>query len=474
VIIDSLFQKYDTTTTFVIDSALLRSKNLVIHHYVEGTVTPPLFPQTGSKRFKIEKGSDRAIVTESFRLLTGGDNSPFYILPHEGIPDSLRAAVHTLLSFVEERDSIPLILLDVNNRQKSFWLTTGKEDLYRYWVKNYKNDSITIWLGNPSRNEMQLILEEDVNVNRMSRYRIDDIPIITAEPNRELAKTEPLKEIPDYWDYDFSSSFSLSQIFLSYWSKGGESSLTSMMDIFGQAKYNNAAAKSEWTSNGRLKYGFIIAEEYGLRTNNDQLELNSQYNRIIREKVDFSAVFYMKNQIARGYKYPNDSVVVSKFLNPASITVGLGLEYKPFKKTSLNLSPLSYKNTFVLDTAHIDQTAHGIAANKRALQELGTQLVIKNEVNILDGLKISNSMRLFSSYLNKPQNVDVDWEVNLDRKINWYFTVRLNLHMVYDHDIKFPVLDENNQPIKLPDGSTKKSPHMQFKEFLGLALLFRF
>jgi len=135
---------------------------------------------------------------------------------------------------------------------------------------------------------------------------------------------------------------------------------------------------------------------------------------------------------------------------------------------------LSYKNTFVLDTAKIDQIRHGIEADKKLKQEMGGQLVVKNSVSILDGLDISNTVRLFTNYLNNPQNVDVDWEISMERKINWYFTVLLNLHFIYDDDIRFPVLDENEQPVLLPDGSPKKSPKLQFKEFLGITLSFKF
>ena len=171
-----------------------------------------------------------------------------------------------------------------------------------------------------------------------------------------------------------------------------------MLDIKGAAKHTNKAEKTEWTNNFRLKYGSTITEEYGLRTNTDMFNLNSQFNKVIKEKIDFSALFYMKNQIARGYNYPNDSVVVSKFLNPGTFTIGAGLEYKPFKKTTLNFSVLSYKNTFVLDTASIDDhTRHGIEKDKRARQEMGGQLLVKNSISILDGLDISNTLRLFTN-----------------------------------------------------------------------------
>ena len=50
----------------------------------------------------------------------------------------------------------------------------------------------------------------------------------------------------------------------------------------------------------------------------------------------------------------------------------------------------------------------------------------------------------------------------------------MNLHLIYDDDIRFVVMDSNDQPVILPDGSEKKVPKAQFKEFMGLSLLFNF
>jgi hypothetical protein len=46
--------------------------------------------------------------------------------------------------------------------------------------------------------------------------------------------------------------------------------------------------------------------------------------------------------------------------------------------------------------------------------------------------------------------------------------------MIYDDDVRFPVLDEDGQPELLPDGSVHKVPRLQFKQFLGLSFLFNF
>jgi hypothetical protein len=70
--------------------------------------------------------------------------------------------------------------------------------------------------------------------------------------------------------------------------------------------------------------------------------------------------------------------------------------------------------------------------------------------------------------------VDVDWELILDQKINWFFTIRLNLHLIYDDDVRFPVFDSEGEPIQNPDGSDYTVAKTQFREFIGLSLQFKF
>lgn len=470
---DEIWRKEEVTMERIIDTAYLESLNIKLYQVRNKRVEPPLVPPKVKKTWHFLPDGSKIIISEPVKVLLANPESPFNIVYNEEMPDSLRAAVQTLLSYTAGRDSILLYFSSIEGQKTPFWLTLGDNELYRYWVKNTKNDSVTIWMGNSSKRDITLILEEDINIDRIRKEAVDDVPFTMAEPEISLANVVPLEEIPVYWNYDFSSSFALSQNYLSNWSKGGENSFSSILELNGAARYTNKDAKKHWTNTGRLKYGSIITEEHGLRKNTDLIELNSQYNKVLRKKIDFSAIFYMKNQIAKGYNYPNDSVVVSKFLNPGTFTIGLGAEYKPFKKTFINFSPLSYKNTFVLDTANIDQTIHGIDNDKKAKQEMGGQLLIKNELNLFDDLNISNSVRLFSNYLDNPQNVDLDWEMNLEKQISLFFTIMLNIHMIYDDDVRFPVLDDQEQPVLLPDGSEKKVPKLQFKQFLGVTFLFK-
>ncbi|PID92325.1 MAG: hypothetical protein CSA96_03780 [Bacteroidetes bacterium] len=458
----------------VIDTSALESLGIRMHSFNRGAIQPPMADAKAHRSHHLSDDSLYVVRTDTFYYWATATPSPFSFLHGPGELDSLQIAVETLISYHHQRDSSRVYLNDMFGEKTALWLSNGKPGLSRFWVKNFKNDSISLWIGNPAENELSLLLEDDIDFNRLEMAELEHLPLELSEPDQELVSTTLLKPEPIYWEYEVSSAFTLNQTHHSgYWSKGGENSLSTMLDVTGLATYTNKEAKTQWINSMRIKYGIMITETNGLRKNQDLWEINSQFNKNKWGKIDLSATFYMKNQLARGYSYPNDSVAVSKFLNPGSLTIGLGLEYKPFKNTTINLAPLSYKNTFVLDTALIDQTLHGIKANKRSNQEMGTQLLIKNKMTPLEDLSITNQFRFFSSYLNHPENIDVDWEFLMDKKISWFFTIRFNFRLIYDNDILFSIVDKDDNPVLLPNGNQKVGPRLQFKEFVGLSLLFK-
>jgi len=473
-LLDSTIFTPDTVKVTVIDTAALNSLGISLHYYMDSQVRPPLAFGVGGTTPRMADDRSTVIYYRSGTVWEADEDSPFRVVDGRYHLDSLQYAVNKLLEYTEERDSTLLWISDMSGRKKPFWISTGSEEAYRFWVKNFNNDSVTVWLGNPGTRELSLTLEDDVNFNRLVKEDFEHLPTFVHDPESSLLNMEMLEPIPKYWDFGFLTAFVLNQTYLSNWTKGGESSFSAMMDLQADATYNNKDANTQWINAVRMKFGTIMTQEKGFRKNHDALEINSKFNRNAWGKIGMSASFYMKHQLAKGYHYPNDSVPISKFLNPGTMTLGLGFEYKPAKEITFNVAPLSYKTTFVLDTANINQTLHGIDENARAKREMGTQIVVSSKVSPFKNMDITNSLRLFSNYLNKPQNIDVDWEVILNQKINWFFNIRLNLHLIYDDDVRFPVLDENGQPVLLPDGTEKKIADMQFKEFVGLSLQFKF
>jgi hypothetical protein len=404
----------------------------------------------------------------------------YFNYPYQG--DSIQVAVKSLLNYLEQRDSTIINITGVGGTVTPIWMNSRSGKMMRFWLKNEFSDSVTIWIGNPLQNTIDLYLEQGVSFRRPLRqgnYAAAKINV-QALDNSKLLNVKEISVKKKYWKYKSEASFVLTQGAVSNWVKGGENSISTALDVTGYADYNNKALKLSSNNFARLKYGLIASGENGIRKNIDLLETNSKLNHKAFGKFDFSAILLFKTQVAPGKNYfktssgGDSSVVVSKFFNPATITIGFGLDYKPNKATSINFSPLSYKGTFVPDTARIDQTKYGVAKDKRALNEPGVSFMISNEFKPVKNVTILNRLQLFTNYIHNPQNIDVDWEMIAVANLNWFTDVRFNTHLIFDDDAKTVVLDKNKQPVLRSDGTQKKTARIQFKELLGFSLVFRF
>jgi hypothetical protein len=467
-----------TTFHSGVDSTVKAETNLITGRRDSMNLRPPVI----SANIAELKDTTIMVIIDTLHEVTSlrhGFPFRYYSYPFQG--DSIQAAVRSLISYLDERDSSVVYLTGIGKSVTPVWMNSKSGTVMRYWLKNEFSDSVTVWIANPSKNTLGFYLEQGVSFRRpvkQGNYTNAKVNSQTLD-NSKLLILKNLEIKPRYWNYRSETSFVLNQASLSNWVKGGESSISTALDVTGYADYNNRDLKISSENFARLKFGYIATGQDGIRKNIDLLETNSKLNHKAFGKFDFSAIMLFKTQIAIGKNFfktaagHDTSNVVSKFMNPATLTVGLGLDFKPNKTTSINFSPLSYKGTFVTDTVHIDQTQYGIAKNRKSLNEPGVSFMISNEFKPVETVSIINRLQLFTNYIHKPQNVDVDWEMIVTAKLNWFTDVRFNTHLIFDDDTR---TDEYNkgQPILAPDGTPKKAARIQFKEMLGLSLFFRF
>jgi hypothetical protein len=336
---------------------------------------------------------------------------------------------------------------------------------------------VTVWIENHARDTIGLYLESGVSFKRPAKQEnYSDAKInIQALDNSKLLNAKRIYVKPQYWKYRSEASLIFSQTALTNWVKGGENSISSVLDVTGYADYNNKLMKLSSNNFVRLKLGFLKSGDNPIRKNLDLFETNTKLNHKAFGKFDFSAIMLFKTQVAPGKNYtPDPPVTVSKFLNPAVLTLGFGLDYKPNKVTSINFSPLSYKGTFVTDTVLIDQTQYGIPKNKKSMNEPGASFMITHDFKEIRNVVITNRLQLFTNYIHNPMNIDVDWELIAVMHLNWFTDIRFNSHLIFDDDTKTVVLDDDKQPVLRPDGTVKKTARPQYKEMLGFSLVFRF
>ncbi len=405
---------------------------------------------------------------------------PFREFTHPYQGDSIKVAVQSLLDYVIAKDSSIINISGNSGAVTPIWLNSRADMMSRYWLKNDMDDSVTVWIGTPSRNNISLYLEKGVNFRKPARSNDVFDPKIELKPHdrSKLLAVQKIVLKRHDWKYRTESSFIFSQSALSNWVKGGENSVTLSSDITGYANYSHPTIKLSSNNFARLKFGFIASGGNPMRKNLDLLETNSKLNHKAFGKFDFSGILLFKTQIAPGKQYKkigdrDTSWVVSKFFNPAILTLGFGLDYKPNKNTSLNFSPLSYKGTFVSDTANIDQTKYGVARDKKSKIEPGASFMINHTFSPFGKITLTNRLQLFTNYINNPQNIDVDWELIAVANLNWFTEIRFNTHLIFDDDTKTSVT-EGGIPVKNPDGTDKKTARIQWKEMVGFSFIFKF
>ena len=198
----------------------------------------------------------------------------------------------------------------------------------------------------------------------------------------------------------------------------------------------------------------------------------------------------------------NARVPKSNFLAPAYTNLALGIDYKPTKWLSVNFAPLTGGFVIVKDAelrksysmelkkeyetmkagyADVDPSAltgNDLAAYERykaamdsgeayrgARFEFGAQLKVDAKVNINDNFSYSTQVVLFSNYLDKPQNMRVNWDNRLDWKLAKYFSFTLTTNLIYDDKIMI----KNDKDIDMyPNGRQR----VQFKESLAFGFTY--
>lgn len=253
----------------------------------------------------------------------------------------------------------------------------------------------------------------------------------------------------------------LTQVSLTNWSAGGNSSVA--FDLQGTYEADYKKDKHLWKNRLELSYGLNKNKGDGTRKTNDKIYMNSNYGYQVAKNLYLSALVNFQTQFSPGYDYDVDpDVSISEFMSPAYLTTGVGLTWTPLSYFTAYISPASWRGTFVLNDRLSDSGAFGVTPGDKLLSEFGANAKLEAKYPVMKNISVYSRLDLYSDYLRKPLNIDVNWEVQLNMTINKWFTTTLTTNLLYDDDIK----------ITQKDGS--KGPRVQFKEVLGVGLQFNF
>jgi hypothetical protein len=251
------------------------------------------------------------------------------------------------------------------------------------------------------------------------------------------------KDIERTWNYKGTENIQLSQAYIDNWVKGGENSIALLSDLRIQAGYKKSNV--EWDSYAIHKLGILNSEEKKTRFNDDLIELNTKYGLSAGKKWFYSGFMNFKTQFFNGYdsKDVDKESPVSGFMAPGYLTLALGMDYKDNDFT-LMLSPFTSKITMVLDTAKVDQTKYDIPEDKK-IDNTGGASVVNNLIwKISNDFNLTSNLDFFYGYMKSDNQIQAEWEVILDMKINIFLSTRISANMrYYTNELEKVQLKEN-------------------------------
>jgi hypothetical protein len=267
------------------------------------------------------------------------------------------------------------------------------------------------------------------------------------------------------WKFGGQFVFTLSQATFKDWAAGGQDARAgnSRLGLFGNYVKGNIA----WENNLDMAYGLSKQGDQEFRKTDDILELNSKFGLKASDKWYYSALLNAKTQFSEGRKYLEGDttyIPVSNFAAPLNINFAIGTDYKPNQYTSLFLSPINSKLTYVNDTSL--SVLNSLDPGQKLRYELGFIAKFKYQKDLIPNVNFMTKLDVFADYLRfeSMKDVDVSWEILLTMKVFKVLSINLNTNLIWDNDVK----SVNKKTGILGD------PKVQFKEIFGAGLSYKF
>ncbi len=267
------------------------------------------------------------------------------------------------------------------------------------------------------------------------------------------------------WTIKGENTFLINQSSFTNWASGGVNSFAGNL-IFNY-DFNYKKDKWNWDNKVLAAYGQTFQKETDWRKNDDRFAYNSLLGHEMNEKWLYTFFLNFNTQFAQGYKYDNDGhgTLTSAGFAPAYLSLGPGIAFKESDNFKINLSPAAARFIFVTNP-DIDETLYGLDLGKKSRFEFGASLDAYYKATIVENVTLENTLRLYSNYLENPQNVDIDYTANLFMKVNEFITVNAGVQLVYDDNTKIPTIENGIE--------VSSSPKLQVKQILGAGVTYKF
>ncbi|MDT0554190.1 DUF3078 domain-containing protein [Urechidicola vernalis] len=259
------------------------------------------------------------------------------------------------------------------------------------------------------------------------------------------------------WRTSGKISLLINQSAFSNWQAGGDNSFAGNLKV----NYNFNYTKDVWSLDNKLLlgYGLTNTEDDGTRKSDDRIELNSILSRAMKKEYwNFSFFMNFKTQFTDGYDYEddfldqnpgedNENYPTSGLFKPAYWQFGPGFLWKKSDRFYVNIAPITSKLTFLTseiwtynddDSSNVfyessnDVETFGVDPGDNLLYELGMNIRVGYTFTLAKNITVENLIMLYSNYLEDPQNIDIDYTLDIEMKINDWLSTDFTVQTIYD------------------------------------------
>ncbi|EPE01485.1 DUF3078 domain-containing protein [Capnocytophaga sp. oral taxon 336] len=247
----------------------------------------------------------------------------------------------------------------------------------------------------------------------------------------------PTEEAPaPRWTKGGNASLMFSQAAFNHdWTGGGTNNVAASLAV--SYAFNYKKDKWAWDNNVFVDYGItkLEGDDYSRKTT-DRFEVNSVLGYQLNNPQWYYSFFLnFKTQMTDGYKYENTGrTLINQMLSPGYLQFGPGMLWKKSDNLKVNLAPATSKITTAKSRWTETGPFYGVEQGKNIRYELGFYLNGYAKFTVMDNVSFENILSLYSNYLDKPQNVDLDYTANIVMTINKYLSANFTFQAIYDDD----------------------------------------
>lgn len=276
-----------------------------------------------------------------------------------------------------------------------------------------------------------------------------------------VAQTKP--DSLKYWKVGGLSSLTFNQVALTNWAAGGKNSVAGTFLL--NSHFNYKKEKVAWDNNFDFGFGLTRQGTENPVKTEDKLQFASKYGYAASKYWYYTGLVDFKTQMAQGFKNPpTNSIKLSEFMAPAYLTASLGMDFKRSDNFSMYISPVTCKMTMVLQDSLSQAGAYGVKPGESIRSEYGAYIkTVAQKKELVKNVDLFTKLELFSNLADNPQNVDVNWEILFNLKVNKFLSAMASWTMIYDDDTKYT-----------SDTGEVGGARLQMKQLFGFGLSYTF